>query len=672
MKTILNFIKGEIAQKFPKQTDALWVSESVYKSLVPKIEHFGAAYVKISSNEPLKEFTIFCKLETLSKEFGNDTVFIMPTILPKNNLIDSSTSVEIEYQNLDELKEAQSLVVKLPEDMVITWSEDESEFAKRYFMTKNKLVYNDQNIFLQTGTQKSVVAITTKVFPDLDKKEAYRITPDTAITLEGLPVEQQKVVNFEKIGGLDHLVDRIREIIQIPLTYPCVLEAYKIEPPKGLLLYGPPGNGKTMIARAIAYSLGAKFVSIEGPELNSKYVGVAEQRLREKFEEASQYKNSVLFIDEIDSIAKNREHENSENHQIDMVSTLLNLMDGIRSAKGLFVIGATNRLNAVDGALRRPGRFELEYEIGLPNQLARLEILNKYIPLDDSVLLDSSVNNDFVNYLSEVTNGYSGADLVSLYRLSVIRAIRRNMTVDTTGKIKIEQTQQPINLKAEDFQQTLKEITPTSLRGVDMRRETIYWDDLILSKAVREKMERIDNLIEKAVKSSYNLRPSFMNVVIKGPNRSGKKTILHSFAKYFKYEIIEFNLMDYLSDTFSKTISEMENRIQRCKQVAPCIFFIENVESFPESRLLLSKLLDMLECIGNRQPVLSVITITKSNDVIDLTGFENHIELPEVSKQELSLLAQKYKVELSELKDWEKFPIGMIISKIEELLIIGR
>ena len=206
-----------------------------------------------------------------------------------------------------------------------------------------------------------------------------------------------------------------------------------------------------------------------------------------KFEEASQYKNSVLFIDEIDSIAKNREHENSENHQIDMVSTLLNLMDGIRSAKGLFVIGATNRLNAVDGALRRPGRFELEYEIGLPNQLARLEILNKYIPLDDSVLVDSSLNNDFVNYLSEVTNGYSGADLVSLYRLSVIRAIRRNMTVDTTGKIKIEQTQQPINLKAEDFQQTLKEITPTSLRGVDMRRETIDWDDLILSKAVREK-----------------------------------------------------------------------------------------------------------------------------------------------------------------------------------------
>ena len=227
MKTILNFIKGEIAQKFPKQTDALWVSESAYKSLVPKIEHFGAAYVKISSNEPLKEFTIFCKLETLSKEFGNDTVFIMPTILPKNNLIDSYTSVEIEYQNLDELKEAQSLVVKLPEDMVITWSEDESEFAKRYFMTKNKLVYNDQNIFLQTGTQKSVVAIITKVFPDLDKKEAYRITPDTAITLEGLPVEQQKVINFEKIGGLDHLVDRIREIIQIPLTYPWVLEAYK-------------------------------------------------------------------------------------------------------------------------------------------------------------------------------------------------------------------------------------------------------------------------------------------------------------------------------------------------------------------------------------------------------------------------------------------------------------
>jgi SpoVK/Ycf46/Vps4 family AAA+-type ATPase len=671
MKTILNLIKGKASQKFPKNTDALWVNQSMYKSLVPS-DKYGLAYVKIYSNEPLKGFTLFCKLETLSKDFSTDAVFIMPSLLPKNKFLDDSTPIDIEYLDLDSLQEAQSVVLKLPEDMVLTWAEDESEFSKRHFKTKNKLAYWGQSILLQTGTQKSEIAVLTKVFPDKDKNEAFKITQDTVVTLEGLPDNQQKVVNFEKIGGLDYLIERIREIIQIPLTYPQILDSFNIQPPKGLLLYGPPGNGKTMIARAIANSLGAKFVSIEGPELNSKYVGVAEQRLREKFEEASQYKNSVLFIDEIDSIAKNREHENSESHQIDMVATLLNLMDGIRSAKGLFVIGATNRLNAVDSALRRPGRFELEYEIGLPNQLARLEILNKYIPWNAPLLIDSSINEEFVKYLSEVTNGYSGADLVSLYRLSVIRAIRRNMSIDTVGKIKIEQTQQTICLKSDDFQQTLKEITPTSLRGIDLRREALNWNELILSKTVREELESIDNLIEKAVKSSYNLRPSFMNVILKGPNRSGKKTIMQSYAKHFKYEMIEFNLMDYLSDTFSKTISEMENKIQRCKQVAPCIFFIENVESFPELKLLLAKLSDMLECIGNRQSVLTVIAITKLNHLVALTGFEKHIEIPLVTKQELSLLAEKYKIELSKLMDWKELPIGIIISKIEELLIIGR
>lgn len=671
MKTILHFIKGEIIQKFPKQTDAAWVSQSMYKSLVPK-DQSGPAYVKISSNEPLKEFTVFCKLETLSNEFNQDVVFLMPSILPKSNFFDDSTLVEIEYIDIDQLKQAQSVVLKLSEDMVMTWAEDESDFAIRYYKTKNKLVYLNQPILLQTGTQKSSVVRVTKVFPNLVANQALKITQDTLITLEGLPENKQKVIDFEKIGGLDHLVQRIREIIQIPLTYPQVLDSFKIQPPKGLLLYGPPGNGKTMIARAIANSLGAKFVSIEGPELNSKYVGVAEQRLREKFEEASQYKNSVLFIDEIDSIAKNREDENSENHQIDMVSTLLNLMDGIRSAKGLFVIGATNRLNTVDSALRRPGRFELEYEIGLPSQVARLEILKKYIPCNDSSLVDSSINEEFVKYLSEVTNGYSGADLVSLYRLSVIGAIRRNMSIDSVGKINIEQIQQTICLKADDFQQTLKQITPTSLRGIDMRRETLNWDELIVSKQVREKMESIHNLVEKTVKSPYNLRPSFMNLILKGPNHSGKRTIMQSFAKHFKYEMIDFNLMDYLSDTFSKTVFEMENMMQRCKQVAPCIFYIENLENFPESKLLLAKLADMLDCIGNKQPVLTVIALTKSNDKVAQAGFENQIELPLITKEELSLLAQKHKIECSELMDWEELPIGIITSKIEEHLIIHK
>ncbi len=669
MNTCLKFIKGEWVQKFPKQTDALWVSESCYQSLIPK-GYKGAAYVRVSCKEPLMEFTLFCKLEALSSHFDDNKVFILPSLLSKNDYFDENTPVEIEYVNMHELKEAQSIVLKLPEDLVMTWSEDESEFAKQQYKTKNRLVHYAQNVLLQTGTQKSRFATISKIFPVTERNEALRVTENTVITLEGLPEHQQKVIDFEKIGGLDPLIQSIREIIQVPLVYPHLLDRFKIQTPKGLLLYGPPGNGKTMIARAIAHSLGSKFVSIEGPELNSKYVGVAEQRLREKFEEASQYKNSVLFIDEIDAIARNRDHDNTESHQIDTVATLLNLMDGLRSAKGLFVIGATNRLNSVDSALRRPGRFELEYEIGLPDQSARLDILKKNIPQNNSSILDESISDTFMDYLSEVTNGYSGADMVSLYRLSVIKAIRRNLIIDSNnGRIEVNEDKHPIRLQVSDFQETLKEITPTSMRGIDTSKKSVPWDELIISDENRKKLETLHQWTEKASKSDFTERLPFMNVLVEGEEGSGKRAIAHSFANQFRYELIAFDLMNYLSVPVFEAISYLENKLQRCRQIAPSIFFIENLEYHPQSGLLLSKLKASLGQIGNRQPVLAMLAKTKDTGQFKITGFESVIEIPNAGTDDLQILARKHKIDSSDLAEWEGLPVGVVIGKMEELLI---
>ena len=669
MNTCLTFIKGELAQKFPKLTDGLWVSESCYQSLIPS-GYKGAAYVKITCNEPLKELTLFCKLEALASGFDDDKVFILPSLLSKNEFFDESTLVEIDYVSIDELKEAQSVILKLSEELVMTWSEDESEFARQQYKTRNRLVHYAQNVVLQTGTQKSCFAHISKLFPVTQRNEALRITENTVIILEGLPEHQQKVIDFETIGGLDSLIQNIREIIQVPLTYPHILDAYKVQPPKGLLLHGPPGNGKTMIAKAIAYSLGAKFVSIEGPELNSKYVGVAEQRLREKFEEASGHKNSVLFIDEIDAIARSRDHDTTESHQIDTVATLLNLMDGIRSAKGLFVIGATNRLSSVDNALRRPGRFELEYEIGLPDENARMDILKKNIPLEDGSLLDAGVNDDFVHHLAQVTNGYSGADLVSLYRLSVMKAIRRNLLVDSaTGRMELDITTKSMRLQPHDFHETLKEITPTSMRGIDQHQQVVSWNELIISDETRKKLEEIHTLTGKTITSSFTNRPSFMNMVFKGEEGSGKKTIISSFAQQYRYELIEFNLMDYLSRPFSETISDMEYKIGRCRQVAPSIFYMENIEYFPQSEVLIAKLRNTLSRIGNKQPVLAVLAMTKDLEKTLAIGFGQVIEIPNARNGDLQFLSEKYKVKRFDLVSQEGKPMGMVIGKIEELII---
>ena len=249
------------------------------------------------------------------------------------------------------------------------------------------------------------------------------------------------------------------------MTFPEYFSRFEIKPPKGILLYGPPGNGKTMIARALSKSLGASFIEIDLSDALQKYKGVGEHNLAKKFEEAERKCNAVIFIDEIDAIASIRTKD-SAGHEVSLVGKLLSLMDGIKSNSRVFVIGATNRLYAIDPALRRPGRFDKELEVPLPDSDARYDILMKYVKLGSKDVYESEVNTTYIKKLAERIEGFSGADISALYRETTMSAIRRQMVIDdTTGKARMLKAVEDITICKDDFEFAVTIITSTSKRN---------------------------------------------------------------------------------------------------------------------------------------------------------------------------------------------------------------
>ena len=259
---------------------------------------------------------------------------------------------------------------------------------------------------------------------EIEPDEAVIITKNTSVEFSDKPAagfEGIKRFSYEDIGGLKDELQRLRETIELPLRHPELFQKLGIEPPKGVLLYGPPGTGKTLIAKAVASESGAHFISIAGPEVISKYYGESEQRLREVFEEARENAPSIIFVDELDSIAPRREEVTGEVERR-VVAQLLTMMDGLEERGQVVVIGATNRVDAIDAALRRPGRFDREIEIGVPSELDRIEILKIHtrgMPLADDVRIE---------ILAQQTHGFVGADLAALAREAAIRALRRYLT----------------------------------------------------------------------------------------------------------------------------------------------------------------------------------------------------------------------------------------------------
>ena len=679
MKTTLFIIKNDLIKKFPKNTEILWIDQDAYTSLFSEKERLSPTYIKLVCKEPLQEFCVISEAQMIHEQQSDlKGVYGLADFLPKTHL-ESNLPIEIEKIDIADLPISTSVTIDLPEQEVMLWSEDEIEFARTHLVTKHPMLYQGQKIRLQSGTSRSVIGKVAKIYPYSSDTEAYQLSKASIILLEGLPKNRQKTIDFDKIGGLDGLIKELRNLIQIPMSYPELLEDFGIMPPKGLLLYGPPGNGKTMIAKAIAQSLGATFISIEGPELTSKYYGEGEKRLRDKFDHASKHSNSVIFIDEIDSIASTRDSESTSESQVSIVATLLNLMDGIRTSGNIFVIGATNRLGAVDPALRRPGRFELEYEIPLPDEKARLDILRKSFLSGDSTRLDETINHSFLENISEMTYGYSGADLVSLYRLSVMNTLGKQLIFDEeTKKYHQSNETQSIILKSDDVFEAMKSITPTMRRGHEREIKNVEWDQYLDFHAHKQKAEHLIQLSEKVKTKQGNLgRPSWMNWNFVGENGSGKKTFAYAVAKTFKLELIEFNAVSFFNSALNEISEELEKTLQKCKQTSPSLLYIENWEKHSLVDPFLSLLQSALSRMNAHFQIYAVLALEKEWDkaehkiAIDgYQGFEQQFifENIQVDEAVISTLSENLKVSKDFLYEWQgqTIPMGKLLSQLNE------
>lgn len=452
-----------------------WLLEDDWNKL---LEHYpmyrenkDECLVKIECNEPLSEFVCFATLAKLPNQTrytseGYGLIWLPKEIMPQGENTTNKKSI-LEVSVVDctsDIPIAESITIKVKEDAVETWSEDDFNYAEKDFRKQIQLCCFQQKFFFSRSVKDAVIADIVEVIPKTtSKSEPFRITSETEIIIKGKPINPQQVIDFSKIGGQQKVIDELRRMIQLPLNYPEYFAKFGVKPPKGVLLYGPPGNGKTMIARAVAQSFGAAFIEIDLSDALQKYKGVGEYNLGKKFEEAERKRNVVIFIDEIDSIASIREID-SQQHEVSLVGKLLSLMDGIKSTHRVFVIGATNRLNAIDPALRRPGRFDKDLEVPQPDVNSRYDILCKYVNWQDSTIFDKNINEEFLRNIATRIEGFSGADISALYTETAMCAIRRQLSMDENGKATMTKSVDELMITAEDFESAITIIKSTQQR----------------------------------------------------------------------------------------------------------------------------------------------------------------------------------------------------------------
>ncbi len=458
-------------------------------------------------------------------------------------------------------------------------------------------------------------------------KGAVLITDTTFVEVspKAVKIEERRVpeVTYEDIGGLKEEIQKIREMVELPLKHPELFERLGIEPPKGVLLYGPPGSGKTLLARAVANESDAHFMAINGPEIISKWVGEAEERLRKVFEEAEKNAPSIIFIDEIDAIAPKREEVTGEVERR-VVAQLLTLMDGLKKRGKVIVIAATNRPNAIDPALRRPGRFDREIEIGVPDKQGRLEILKihtRNMPLAKDVDLEK---------LAAITHGFVGADLAALCKEAAMNTLRRILP-EIREKVKEgeaipESILKKIKVTMDDFKEALKVVRPSAMREVLIETPHVRWSDIggldNVKQELREAVEWPLRYPEKFDK--FGIRPP-KGVLLYGPPGTGKTLLAKAVATESEANFIAVKG----PEIFSKWVGESEKAIReifrRARQVAPCVIFFDEIDAIAPSRgsegskvydQVVNQLLAEMDGIENLTDVV-VIAATNRPDIID-------------------------------------------------------
>ena len=505
-----------------------------------------------------------------------------------------------------------------PVDMRLNVDEDFTNFVKNRLMERT-LVDGDTTLVMMLG--HAIPFTVSKTRPH----GIIKVTAETRLTILNEPAPEGKGLprtTYEDIGGLHEEIQRVREMVELPLRHPELFQRLGIEPPKGVMLHGPPGCGKTLLARAVANESEANFYSINGPEIMSKFYGESEARLREIFQQAQQNAPSIIFIDELDAIAPKREEVTGEVERR-VVAQLLALMDGLSGRGNVIVIGATNRPGALDPALRRPGRFDREIEIGVPDKKGRYEVLQIHtrgMPLAEDVDLKK---------LSDQTHGYTGADLSALGRETAMKALRRYLP-----QINLEEERIPpevlekMEVKMDDFVGAYKEVTPTAMREVYIEVSTVHWAD---AGGLDDVKQRLIEAVEWPIKnpemfSRLGIKPP-KGILLYGPPGCGKTLLARAVATESEANFISIKG----PEVFSKWVGESEKAIRevfrKARMAAPAVIFLDEMDSLTPRRgmgmsdsgvseRVISQLLTEMDGIVTLQDIV-VIAATNRPDMVD-------------------------------------------------------
>ena len=471
--------------------------------------------------------------------------------------------------------------------------------------------------------------------------DAILMTPSTKVKVSDKPVKEDAVklpkVSYEDVGGLKEEVRKVREMIELPLRYPELFERLGVDAPKGVLLHGPPGTGKTLLAKAVASETSAHFRSLSGPEIMSKYYGESEENLREVFKEAEESAPSIVFIDEVDSIAPKRDEVHGEVERR-IVAQLLALMDGLETRGKVIVIAATNRPNAIDPALRRPGRFDREIEIGIPDEGARLEILQIHtrgMPLTDDVDIKG---------IARYTHGFVGADLASLVKEAAMRSLRRVLP-----DIDFEMDQIPsevlhkLEVTQADFMTALREMEPSTLREVLIQKPNVHWEDIGgLETSKQELREVIEWPLRHKSLFEHMKAEVPKGILLLGPPGTGKTMLAKAVATESEANFISVKGPEFLSKWVGESEKAVREIFRKARQAAPCVIFFDEIDAISSTRSMsadshvtervISQLLtelDGLEALHN----VTVIAATNRPDLLDPAlvragRFDRHITIP--------------------------------------------
>ena len=521
---------------------------------------------------------------------------------------------------LDDIVEVQKVEVKTAKTVVLMPINDVVTIDKEFTdFVKNRL----KGLPLTSGDEISVMILGNSMDFKISKISPKRVVKIDRLSnlkiLSEAATDKKNRITYEEIGGLGVEITAMREIVELPLRHPELFARLGVEPHSGVLLYGPPGCGKTLLAKVIASESDANMYLINGPEIMNKYYGETEARLREIFKEAKDNSPSIIFIDEIDAIAPKREEAYGDVEKR-VVAQLLALMDGLTERGNVIVLGASNRPDSIDPALRRPGRFDREMEISVPNSDGRLEILHIHtrgMPLSDDI--------DLKNLASEL-HGYTGADIKSLCRESAIKAIRRYLPeIDLENERIPSKMLQSMEIKSRDFYDAMHDVVPTAMREFYVERAKVWWKDVGGLDYAKKTLE--DNMITSVNDPSkftkMGIKPP-KGVLLYGPPGCGKTILARALAAECGANMILVRGPEILSKWVGESEKAIREIFRKAKTSAPCIIIFDELDSLAKSRTgeegnrgetILSQMLTEMEEGGTSRII--IVGITNRPDLID-------------------------------------------------------